>query len=126
MRILVAEDDEVFRSLLTTVLSEAGYEVAAAPDGTRAWERLDGEGADLCVFDVDIPGMTGIELLRRLRSDARFCGLPVIMLTVKALVEDQLKGYKAGADEYLPKPVETQVLLARVAALARKAGKGSL
>lgn len=126
MRILVAEDDEVFRSLVTTVLSEAGYEVAAAPDGMRAWERLDGEGADLCVFDVDMPGMTGIELLKRLRSDARFYGLPVIMLTVKALVEDQLKGYKAGADEYLPKPVETQVLLARVAALARKAGKGSL
>lgn len=126
MRILVAEDDEVFRALLVTVLSEAGYEVAAAPDGVRAWARLDGEGADLCVFDVDMPGMTGIELLKRLRSDARFGGLPVIMLTVKALVEDQLKGYNAGVDDYLPKPVEARVLLARVAALARKARKGSL
>lgn len=126
MRILVAEDDEVFRLLLGTLLFEAGYEVTAVADGTRAWERIDGEGADLCVFDVDMPGMTGIELLRRLRSDARFCGLPVIMLTVKALVEDQLKGYKAGADEYIPKPIEAGVFLARVAALARKAGKGPL
>ncbi|OGR61845.1 MAG: hypothetical protein A2X31_00365 [Elusimicrobia bacterium GWB2_63_22] len=123
MKILVAEDDDIFRSLIAAILSEAGYEVEAEPDGLRAWERLDGEGADLCVFDVDMPGMTGIELLKRLRSDARFCGLPVIMLTVKALVEDQLKGYNAGADEYLPKPIEAQVFLARVAALARKTGK---
>ncbi len=124
MKILVAEDDDIFRSLIAAILSEAGYEVAAEPDGLRAWERLNGEGADLCVFDVDMPGMTGIELLKRLRTDVRFYGLPVIMLTVKALVEDQLTGYNAGADEYIPKPIEAGVFLARVAALARKAGKG--
>lgn len=126
MKILVAEDDDVFRSLMAAILFEAGYEVVAAPDGTRAWEQLNGEGADMCVFDVDMPGINGIELLKRLRADARFYGLPVIMLTVKALVEDQLTGYKAGADEYIPKPIEAQVFLARVEALARKAGKGAL
>jgi len=126
MKILIAEDDDVFRLLMATILFEAGYDVVAEPDGLHAWEQLDGDGADMCIFDVDMPGLTGIELLKRLRSDARFCGLPVIMLTVKALVEDQLTGYKAGADEYLPKPIEVQVFLARVEALARKAGKGSL
>lgn len=126
MKILVAEDDDVFRSLMKIILSGAGHEVAAVPDGLAAWELLDGAGADLCVFDVDMPRMTGIDLLKRLRGDDRFRDLPVIMLTVKALVEDQLKGYKAGADEYIPKPVAAQILLARVQALARKAGKGTV
>ncbi len=123
MKILLAEDDDVFRLLLGTLLFEDGYDVVAAPDGMKAWERLDGEGADLCVFDVDMPGMTGIDLLKRLRNDDRFSGLPVIMLTVKALVEDQLAGYKAGADEYIPKPVDADILLARIEALTRKTGK---
>lgn len=121
MRILVAEDDDVFRSLMSIILLEAGYEVVTEPDGLRAWERLNREGTDMCVFDVDMPKINGIELLKRLRGDSRFRDLPVIMLTIRALVEDQLKGYKAGADEYIPKPVEAQLLLARVAALARKA-----
>lgn len=123
MRIVVAEDDDVFRTLLRTVISEGGHEVLAAPDGACAWEYIRGSGADLCLLDVDMPVMNGIELLRKIRSDSRFCRLPVIMLTVRALVEDQLDGYDAGADDYIPKPVAAEVLLARVAALGRKAGR---
>ncbi len=125
MKILVAEDNDIFRLLMGTILFEAGHEVVAAPDGTQAWERLGSENVDMCIFDVDMPGMTGIEVLKRLRADNRFRGLPVIMLTVKALVEDQLSGYDTGADDYIPKPVSAELLLARVQALGRKAGKGA-
>lgn len=120
MKILMADDDDNFRTLLGEVLAEAGYEVAAAENGRQAWELLEAEGADLAVLDVNMPELDGFGLLARVRDDARFAGLPVLMMTVRAATPDQVSGYDAGADDYLPKPFANEVLLARVKVLERR------
>ena len=118
--ILVAEDDEGFRALVSQVLSEAGFRVVAAKDGQEAWELLEKYGADMAVLDLNMPRLDGMELTRRLRADSRYRDLPVLMLTVRALVEDQLSGYERGADDYLTKPFDVGMLVSRVRALLRR------
>jgi DNA-binding response OmpR family regulator len=121
--ILVAEDDEGFRALVSEVLAEAGYRVAAAKDGQEAWELLEQDGADMAVLDLNMPRLDGMELTRRLRADSRYRDLPVLMLTIRALVEDQISGYERGADDYLTKPFDVAMLVSRVRALLRRAAR---
>ena len=120
MRILVAEDDDNVRALLTAVLVDAGHEVSPHAGGLAAWEYLAAGEADLAVLDVNMPGLDGFELLARIRADARHKGMPVLMLTVRSAVPDQVLGYDTGADDYLPKPFANEVLLARLTALGRR------
>lgn len=120
MKILVAEDDDIFRALTTEILTEAGYEVLAAENGRLAWERIQKEGADIGVFDVNMPEMDGLELVHHIRGDERFQKMPVLMLTVRAFVEDQVAGYDSGADDYLTKPFDRSILLARLKVLERR------
>lgn len=120
MKILVADDDKIFRSLIVEILTDAGYEVAAEENGLLAWERLKSEGADLAVLDINMPEMDGFELLRNIRADERFKNIPVLMLTIRAFAEDQVQGYDTGADDYLTKPFDSAVLLARVKVLERR------
>lgn len=116
----MADDDDNFRSLVTEVLSGRGYTVVAFCDGLQAWNYLDASGADLAVLDVNMPGLTGLELLGRIRADGRFKGMPVLLLTIRALSEDQVLGYNGGADDYLPKPFRNDELAARVKVLERR------
>ncbi|MEI7481910.1 MAG: response regulator transcription factor [Elusimicrobiota bacterium] len=120
MKILIAEDNDVFRDLLAEVLIEAGYEVAAEMNGLLAWERLQAEGADMAVLDVNMPEMDGFELLKHIRRDGRFKKMPVLMLTVMTQAKDQVRGYETGADDYLPKPFNNDILLARMKVLERR------
>ena len=120
MKILVADDDTIFRKLVVEVLTGAGYEVLAEENGLLAWERLRSEGADLAVLDINMPGMDGFEVLKRIRTDEKFRSMPVLMLTVRAFAEDQVQGYDTGADDYLTKPFDNAVLLARVKVLERR------
>ena len=120
MKILLADDDDNFRLLLATVLSEAGYEVSDHADGRSALEHLQAEGADLAVLDVNMPEMSGFDVLERIRADARFRDMPVLMMTVRADAPDQVWGYESGADDYLPKPFANEVLVARVHAMERR------
>jgi len=120
MKVLVVDDDASFRLLVTEILTGAGYEVLAEPDGRSAWERIQTEHPDLAVLDVKMPGMDGFELLHKMRSDARFSALPVLMLTIKDLCDDQVQGYDTGADDYLVKPFDHDILLARLKVLARR------
>ncbi|MBI4801031.1 MAG: response regulator transcription factor [Elusimicrobia bacterium] len=120
MKILAAEDDKIFRSLVVEVLTNAGYEVIAEENGLLAWERLQAEGADLAVLDVNMPEMDGFELLRNIRAAEKHKNMPVLMLTVRAFAEDQVQGYETGADDYLTKPFDNDVLLARVKVLERR------
>ena len=120
MKVLVADDDNTFRSLVLEILTDAGYEVAAEENGRLAWERLQAEGADLAVLDVNMPEMDGFELLGRIRADERFRNMPVLMMTIRASADDQVQGYETGADDYLTKPFNTDVFLARVKVLERR------
>lgn len=120
MKILVVDDENNFCSLVTEVLSREGYEVVPFANSLRAWDYLRSEGADMAVLDVNMPGMDGIELLWRIRGDARLKDIPVLFLSVRGLTEDQVRGYNVGVDDYLPKPFPNEVLVARVKVLERR------
>lgn len=120
MKVLVADDDNIFRSLIVEILTEAGYEVAAEVNGLLAWERLQAEGADIAVLDINMPEMDGFTLLKHIRTDDRFKDMPVLMLTIRAFADDQVQGYEHGADDYLTKPFDNDVLVARVKVLGRR------
>jgi two-component system OmpR family response regulator len=120
MKVLVADDDDNFRSLVVELLTDAGYEVAAEINGRLAWERLQAEGADMAVLDVNMPEMDGFELLRHIRGDERFRSIPVLMLTIRAFADDQVEGYDAGADDYLTKPFANDEFQSRIKVLERR------
>lgn len=120
MKVLVADDDKTFRSLVVEILTEAGYEVSSEENGLLAWNNLQANGADLAVLDVNMPEMDGFQLLRNIRSDERFKDMPVLMLTIRAFADDQVQGYETGADDYLTKPFNSDILLARVKVLERR------
>ena len=118
--VLVADDDELLRELVVGILDDAGYRTLVAQDGAEAWDLLQSQGADMAVLDLNMPRLNGWELTQRIRSDARWQALPVLMLTVRALVEDQISGYERGADDYLTKPFDAAMLLARLRVLERR------
>lgn len=120
MRILIAEDDENFRTLITELLEQAGHTPLPEPNGRLAWETLLREGADLVVTDINMPEMDGFGLLRNIRAHERHHALPVLMLTIRQFVEDQVAGYETGADDYLTKPFDSDIFLARIKTLARR------
>jgi two-component system, chemotaxis family, sensor kinase CheA len=102
-RVLVAEDSVTTRTLQKTILETAGYEVLTAPDGLAAWRTLQTESVAVLVSDIDMPGLNGFELTGKVRSDARFAGLPVVLVTSRGSDEDKARGVEAGADAYVTK-----------------------
>ena len=118
--VLVADDDAGLRALLRLMLEQGGYHAEVAENGKIAWERLKKGGVDICVLDVNMPEMGGIELTKLIRKDATLKRTPILMLTVRALVEEQIAGYEGGADDYLTKPFNHEVLLARLRTLERR------
>lgn len=121
--VLVADDDEMFRELVTEILTQGGYAVVRAEDGQAAWDAMQRKKVDLAVLDLNMPRMDGLELTRKIRDDAKYRDLPVLLLTVRSMVEDQVSGYERGADDYLTKPFDSKMLLARVKVLERRAKK---
>ena len=119
MRLLLAEDDPLLGDGLTVGLRQAGYAVDWVKDGVAADLALSTEPFDLLVLDLGLPRLTGMEVLRRLRSRGQT--LPVLILTAKDGTGDKVAGLDAGADDYLIKPVDLDELAARVRALARRA-----
>jgi DNA-binding response OmpR family regulator len=117
--ILIVDDDAIFNDLLNLTLSAAGYKVFSAQDGVEGWEILRKEGPMTVVLDLHMPRMDGKELTRRIRADARLRQVPIMMLSVQSEVETQVSGYEYGADDYLIKPFEVKILLARLSALER-------
>jgi sigma-B regulation protein RsbU (phosphoserine phosphatase) len=118
MRILVAEDDAVTRKLLESTLGRLGLDVITAADGNAAWtalETLKGKDApELAVLDWMMPGLEGIQILRRLRTTPGFELLYVILLTARTDKEDVAYGLAAGANDYIVKPFDPSELEARV------------
>lgn len=119
-QIMVAEDDRSTARLMRAVLSHAGYEVVLAGDGLKALEILDSRHVDLIVMDIMMPGMDGYTLTETLRNSGN--DVPILMLTAKQLPADKRKGFLAGTDDYMTKPVDEEEFLLRIKALLRRAG----
>lgn len=118
MRILVVEDDPALAATLLRSLEFEGYESVGATDGETALAELALRPVDCVVLDVGLPGISGLELTRRLRRQKD--QTPVLMLTARQLTGDRVAGLDAGADDYLVKPFELEELLARIRALIRR------
>ena len=116
-RILLAEDNDNLRELITDFLSEHGFEVDAAADGEEAWEAVQTKSYQLILLDVMLPGMDGFTLCRKIRERE---SVPVLFLTARVLEEDQLRGYELGADDYILKPFSLRVLLAKCQAVLER------
>lgn len=119
-RVLIADDDEDIRAYLELTLSLAGYDVLEAADGATAVECCVSDPPDVVLLDVMMPRLDGLEVLRRLREDVRTSHVPVLLVTAKVQREDILEGLAAGADDYVTKPFDAEVLLARVEAALRR------
>jgi DNA-binding response OmpR family regulator len=119
-RILVADDDRDIRDLVTFKLGQAGFTVQAVDDGTAALAAIEANPPDLAVLDVMMPGLSGIDVLRKIREDERTRGVRVILLTARSRDTDVDAGFATGADDYIVKPFSPRELLHRVnTALAR-------
>jgi len=116
-RILVVEDDEGIIRVLRRALTYEGYTVDTAPDGETALNLVHEHQPDLVVLDLMLPGMDGLEVCQRIRSQS---SMPIIMLTAKDAIQDRILGLDAGADDYLVKPFDLEELLARLRALLRR------
>lgn len=118
MRIVVVEDNESLRKGIAYRLEDEGHSVDALADGAHAADHIAQEAVDLVVLDINLPGRSGLEILKEMRErgDAR----PVILLTARTTTEDRVHGLDAGADDYLVKPFAMDELVARLRALARR------
>jgi DNA-binding response OmpR family regulator len=119
-RVLFVDDEGQIRKLVETFLTRHGYVVATATDGYEAVKEIKKQRPHIVITDVQMPNMNGLELTRRLRSEAATARLPIIMLSAKKQADDILAGYAQGADEYVAKPVELAVLAAKVDLLLRR------
>ena len=118
--VLIVEDEKHLADGLRYNLKAEGYDVETVANAEDALSRLtnDGKNFDVIVLDVMLPGMDGFALASNLRSQGQF--IPILMLTARGQAEDVLRGFEAGADDYLPKPFDLSVLLARINALLRR------
>src|SRR5262244_166542 len=119
--ILIVEDEEPLTTLLRYNLEAEGYEVDAVARGDDADTRLKETAPDLIVLDWMLPGLSGIELCRRLRTRPETKALPIIMLTARGEESERIRGLATGADDYIVKPFSVPELVARVRALLRRA-----
>ena len=122
MHVLIAEDDTEIAAFVYKGLTEAGFAVDCVGDGAEAIGLATSNAFDAIILDIMLPGIDGIEVLRRLRG--RNLATPVLILSAKSSLDDRLEGFKAGTDDYLTNPFSFAELLMRVQALIRRS-KGS-
>jgi two-component system OmpR family response regulator len=120
VRILLVEDNADLRDVITRALREAGYVVEAVADGAQGDALAGAGGFDALILDWMLPGLSGVEICRRLRDSRDFS--PIIMLTAKDEIADRIAGLDAGADDYLVKPFHVAELLARLRSIVRRNG----
>jgi DNA-binding response OmpR family regulator len=112
MKVLIAEDDMDFGNILTQYITISGFDVILGRNGKEAWEYFNQDKPDICVLDVMMPEMDGFTLAGKIKEANP--DMPVIFLTAKSLKEDIVKGLKIGADDYITKPFDPEVLILRI------------
>ena len=117
--ILLVDDDVELCGLLSEYLANEGYDVEAVHSGSEGLQRTRARSYDLLVLDIMLPGIQGLDVLRRIRAESR---LPVLMLTARGNEMDRIIGLEIGADDYLPKPCNPRELAARVRSILRRTG----
>lgn len=123
-KILIVDDEVESLKLIGLMLKRQGYEVSVADSGSKALSKVQTENPDLVILDVMMPDMSGLEVCRRLRENPDTNQIPIIMFTAKTLIDDKVKGYEAGADDYLTKPTHPAELANRVkSVIQRKAAE---
>jgi len=116
VRVLVADDDPLARRLLEVTLTRSGYEVLAVADGVKAWDVLCGQDSPtLALLDWMMPGLTGVDVCRKVREAAPSGPIYLILVTSKGRTEDVVSALRTGADDYITKPFEIEELRARLA-----------
>ena len=121
IQVLAVDDDQINRLLLQRVLEARGFAVETVTTGMEALAALDRRRPDVILLDIMMPGMTGLEVLERVRANPRLASIPVILLTAKEGDDDVLTGYRSGADYYITKPLVVEQLLAGLALVLGKA-----
>ena len=119
-KILVAEDEKQIGDMIAFKLSNSGHQVVRAPDGEQALRLASRERPDLILLDAMMPGVSGFEVLRRLKGDSSLRAIPVIMVTAKGHERDVLNGLRGGAVDYIVKPFSLKELSARVELALRR------
>ena len=119
--VLVVEDEEDIRELVSYNLLKEGYQVAGVASGEEALAAVESKPPDLVLLDIMLPNLDGLGVCRKLKDNPRFKAIPIIMLTAKGEESDIVAGLNMGADDYITKPFSPKVLLARVQAVLRRA-----
>ena len=120
--VLIVEDEPEIREMLNFSLTRAGFTVIEAATGEMALQRLDTDLPDILIVDWMLPGMSGVELAKRIRRDELTSALPLLMLTARSEETDVLKSFESGIDDYMSKPFSPKELVARIKALLRRSG----
>ena len=123
MRILVAEDERPLASAIVKILEKSNYSADAVYNGEDALAYISEGNYDALLLDIMMPGIDGIEVLRRLRREGN--AIPVLLLTARSEIEDKVTGLDSGANDYLTKPFDARELLARIRTITRTAGVSS-
>ena len=123
MKVLLVEDNELNRDMLSRRLQRRGYQVCLALDGQQALDQAAAERPDVILMDMDLPVISGWEATRKLRSDPAIRDIPVIALTAHALASDRERAMEAGCDAYQSKPVEFAELIAKIEQFSKVKGK---
>jgi len=121
--IFIVEDDENIREMIKMALTSFSYDVTAFDNAEDALMAVKVSAPDMIIFDIMLPGISGLEATKKLRSDPRTKGIPVIMLTAKDTEMDKVTGLDCGADDYIAKPFGVMELGARIRSVFRRAGK---
>jgi len=116
-RVLVVDDEEAILDFVEMGLKYEGFQVELAADGPSAIEAVAARRPDLVILDLNLPGLDGLEVCRRIRTTS---DVPIVMLTARGEVDERVEGLESGADDYLPKPFKFKELLARVRAVLRR------
>ena len=118
--ILIVEDEAPIREMVAFTVGQAGYQVREAADVSQAHDRIADQLPDLILLDWMLPGVSGMEFLRRLKKDELTRRLPIIILTARGEESDRLRGFELGADDYVTKPFSPRELTARIKAVLRR------
>src|SRR5512146_460393 len=120
MRVLLVDDELYYFKLLEKPLKDAGHTLDYAKNGKEALAEISANGAEIIIMDLRLPDASGFEILERLRRDQRFSHVPLIVITVDNDLNNKLKAFELGADDYLVKPFQPEELVARLGILARR------